>query len=549
MNRKAWRRSAAAVLLGIAGAFACRSKPAPVEEVYSTRMLGASYLQRNQLPQAESTFKRLIELAPDDPLGYANLGLTYLQSGRYDEAEKQLRRARELDPGSADIGLMQAKLALLEGKPADARAILEKLQRDSSNNARVLYAFAELDAQRSDSAALARRAKALQNVLAVAPANLAARLALVDVHVQRNEADSAVRQLEEIRRIPPEPPAEARVYLDSTLRLLRAQKVADARGPLSRLTSVMETTKPYQASREDVRWADGPVPGRPVLTFKPADLITLRGIRTRATIDSVQFTDVTDISGLLETERHDNPNIDAPAAAGAPVALAMGDIDGDGTDDLFVSVWSPEQRKSVIHLFRVRGGFVREATANSGISLPDGATFATFADYDNDGWLDLFAIDGGGRGHLFRNRGNGTFEDVTSKAGIGDVHRARKGVFVDLDHDGDLDLLLIGNGQRTVYRNNLDGTFTDATAAFGLAGAGDARDVEFGDFDGDGRIDVIIAEANGSNALLHNGGAQHFSDVTAGSGLTSSGSGAVAVGDYNNDGYLDLFFPAANGGD
>jgi len=546
---KVWRWSGSALGLALAAVSACKPKPVSVEELYSTRMLGSSYLQRNQLPQAESTFKKLIQLAPDDPLGYANLGLTYLQSGRYEASEKQLRRARELDPGSTDIGLMQAKLASLQGKPAEARTILENLQRDSANNARVLYAFAELDAGSTDSAGLARRENALQNVLAVSPANLAVRLELLDVEVQRNEPDSAVRQLEEIRRIPPEPPAQARIYLDSTMQLLRAQKLADARRPLARLTSVMETTKPYQASREEVKWAEGPVPGRPVLTFNPTYLISLRGIRTRAAIDSVQFVDVTDNAGLLDIERRDNSSTDAGGAAASPVALAVGDVDGDGTDDLFLSVWSPAQKKSVVHLFRVRGGFARDATGASGISLPEGATFATFADYDNDGWLDLFAIGGDGRGHLLHNRGNGTFEDVTSKAGVGDVHGARKGVFVDLDHDGDLDLLLIGKGQRTVYRNNLDGTFTDATAAFGLAGVGDMRDVAFADFDGDGRIDVVVANADGPDALLHNGGAQRFGDVAAASGLTSSRSGAVAVGDYNNDGYLDLFFAGANDGD
>ena len=119
---------------------------------------------------------------------------------------------------------------------------------------------------------------------------------------------------------------------------------------------------------------------------------------------------------------------------------------------------------------------------------------------------------------------------------------ARKALFVDLDHDGDLDLLLVGTGRRTVYRNNLDGTFTEATAGFGLAGGADARDAVFGDFDGDGRIDVFVTSARGSDALLHNGGAQRFSDVTATSGLSSNGgSGAAAVGDYNNDGFLDLF--------
>jgi hypothetical protein len=159
-------------------------------------------------------------------------------------------------------------------------------------------------------------------------------------------------------------------------------------------------------------------------------------------------------------------------------------------------------------------------------------------------------IGGEGRGHLFRNRGNGTFEDVTAKAGVADVKGARKAVFVDLDHDGDLDLFLAGNGPRTVYRNNLDGTFTDATTTFGLGGSGDARDVVFADFDGDGRTDVFVTNEHGSDILFHNGGAQHFSDVTTASGLaTSGGSAAAAVGDYNSDGFLDLFVAGANGGE
>ncbi|HKW11227.1 MAG TPA: FG-GAP-like repeat-containing protein [Gemmatimonadaceae bacterium] len=549
MNRTRWvfrtRRLVAA--LAIANT-ACRSKPAPVEELYSTRMLGMSYLQRNQLVQAESAFKKLVQLAPDDPLGYANLGLTYLQAGRYPDAEKQLLRARELDPSSTDIALMLAKLDQLQGRPADARAILERVQRDSTNNARVLYALAELEGQPgADSvAALARREQRLNDVLKVAPANLAVRLELLDVHARRGEADSAVRQLEEVRRIPPEPPAEARVYLDSAMQLLRANKLADARGPLDRLTRVMETTKPYQASREEVKWAEGPVPGRPVLTFNPTYLISLRGARPHASVDSVRFVDMTDNSGLRDVERVTGGST-APTAP-VPVALAVGDVDGDGTDDLFLSVASQGKREP--HLLRVRGGFVRDVTAASGISLPNGAAFATFADYDNDGWLDLFVIGGEGKGHLFRNRGNGTFEEVTAKAGIGEVRGARKGVFVDLDHDGDLDLLLVGNGERTVYRNNLDGTFTEVTASFGLAGMSDARDVAFGDFDGDGRIDVVIANANGSVSLFHNGGAQRFSDATAASGLSAAtGAGAIAIGDYNNDGFLDLFVANAQGGE
>ncbi|HET9010811.1 MAG TPA: CRTAC1 family protein, partial [Gemmatimonadaceae bacterium] len=200
-------------------------------------------------------------------------------------------------------------------------------------------------------------------------------------------------------------------------------------------------------------------------------------------------------------------------------------------------------------LFGMQGGFARDITSRSGIALPGGSAYATFADVDNDGWLDLFVIGGEGKGHLLHNRGDGGFEEVTPKAGLDDVRGARKALFVDLDHDGDLDLLLVGGSQRTVYRNNLDGTFTESTDAFGLGGGG-AYDAAFGDFDGDGRIDLVMTDVKGGVAMFHNGGAQRFSDVTATSGLRGSGgTGAVAVGDYDNDGRLDVLATSRTGGE
>jgi tetratricopeptide (TPR) repeat protein len=510
---------------------ACRgAERASVEDLYTTRMLGLSYLQRNQLPEAEAEFKKLTKLAPDDPLGYANLGLTYLQAGRYAEAEKELKRARELDPASTEVGLALAKLFSLTGRTSEARTTLEKLRRDTTNNAHVLYALAELEGQQRDAASAGRREDRLRDVLAIAPANLVARLDLIDALARRGQADSVIRHLEELRQIPPEMPKEARTYLDSTIQLLRAQTTPESRKTLDRFFGLMEVTAPYQASLEEVKWTEGPIAGRPVLTFAPRDFISMRGVRDKATLDLAKFTDATSDAGLA-----------APTGLPAgPVALATGDVDGDGTDDLFVS-------KS---LYRFQGGFAQDVSQRSGIALPQSAAFATFADYDNDGWLDLFAIDAEGHGHLFRNNGKGVFADVTAKARAADVRGARKALFVDLDHDGDLDMLLIGSGQRTLLRNNGDGTFTEATASFGLAGSGDARDAVFGDFDGDGRTDVFITNANGGDILLHNDGVQGFRDVTAMSGLaTKGGSGVAAAADYNNDGFLDLLVASANGGE
>ena len=541
LTRTAWRAAAGVVLAAVSlAAFACRRERASVEELYTTRMLGVSYLQRNQLQEAESEFLKLTKLAPDDPLGFANLGLVYLQGGRYAEAEKQLDRARDLDPSNVDVGLALARLYSLTNRPSDARELLETLRGGSPRNAHVLYSLAELDSAQNDPTVARRYRDALRAVLAVAPANLAVRLDLVDAFARGGESDSAVKYLEEIRRIPPEPPPVARASLDSTIQLLRAGNAAGTRSTLDRLLGLLEVTSPYQASLDEVRSPQAPLPGRPILTFVPKSFVTLHGVRTSATVDSTQFIDATADAGVLV------PTGATGTAASAPGAIAVGDVDGDGTDDLFVSMTSGAGAPEV-HLYRVRAGGVRDATANAGITLPRGALFATFADADNDGWLDLFVIDGDGRGHLFRNGGTGTFTDVTAKAGLGELRGARSAVFVDVDHDGDLDLILLGGAQRAVYRNNLDGTFTESAAALGLAGPAAASAV-FADFDDDGRIDLFLASPSGGT-LLHNGGAQRFADATAASGLASAAGTTAAVADYDGDGRLDLFVGGAPNGE
>ena len=533
------RRRLAALALTItllAVGSSCRQEHASVEELYTTRMLGLSFLQRNQLAEAESSFKKLTKLAPDDPLGYANLGLTYLQAGRLDEAEKELRRARELDPKNAEIGLALAKVYSLTKRTQDARQLLETLRRDSTENLHVAYALAELEASQHDNASMQRYMDRLRDVLAASPANIAVRTQLLRALVQTGQADSAVSELEQIRRIPPELPREARIYLDSAIQLLRAGQTPSAQSVLDRFVRTVEVTAPYQAALEDVKWTEGPIAGRPVLTFAPKYFVSLNRVREKATVDRAKFVDATDEAGLGSAQ-----SAGGNAASAPSTALAVGDVDGDGIDDLFTA---GAGAGGAAHLYRVQGGFVRDASAQSGVALARGARFAAFVDYDNDGWLDLFAIGGDDRGHLFHNRGNGTFEDVTGRAGIADVRGATKGTFVDLDHDGDLDLVLVGGAQLTVYRNNLDGTFSEATANFRLNNVS-ATDIGFADFDGDGRTDLVVVGPSGSK-LFHNGGPQRFSEVVSSAGLAGVRGSMVAVADYNNDGFVDVF--AAGGG-
>src|SRR5438876_3716647 len=505
-----------ASMLLVAG-IGCREKPIDQGALITARTVGLEHLQRGRLPEAEQEFRNVIALAPRDPLGYANLGLTYLRAGRYADADVQLQRARRLDPKNADIALITAKLYSLTGRPAEARQVPAEIPPPP--DARVLYALAELERQSSDSA----YAERLRQVLERSPANLAVRLKLADVLLKLGKRDSTIRYLEDVRRLRPEPPREATPHLEAALQALRTGRLADGRTALDRFLRLIEVTAPYQASLAQVDGIEGPLAGRPVLAFSPQSLITMRGIAPAPTSGQVRFTDVTGESGL-------------PELGGPLTALAFGDYDGDGEDNLLVAT------RGGVRLYAVHGGFVADVSAKMPLPLPAGvgAIAATFADYDNDGWLDVFAIGTDGHGYLLHNREGKRFEDVTAAAGVREVAGARKPLFVDLDHDGDLDLLLVGGGSLGVYRNNLDGTFTIIPNADGIVQGG--TDAAVADWDDDGRTDVLVTSATGADGLFHNdgggaGGARGFTRTAD----TIHGQGPVAMGDYDNDGAIDIF--------
>ena len=499
------------VIVLLLSAVACREKPIDQGALITARTIGLDDLQRGRLAEAEQEFRTVIALAPRDPLGYANLGLTYLRGARYGEAESQLDRARSLDAKNPDIALISAKLYSLTGRPADASRVLGAIPPDG----RVLFALAELEREHGDSAYADR----LRQVLDRVPANRAVRLTLAAALLRLGQTDSTIRYLEEVRRLRPEPPREAKPYLEAALQALRggAGRLPDARAALDRFLKITEVTAPYQAALAEVDGIEGPLVGRPVLAFSPQSLITMRGIASGPTAGKIHFTDVTGEAGF-------------PDLGAAPTALAVGDYDGDGEDNLLLAAPASPAR-----LYAVHGGFVADVSANMPLPLPAGVVFATFVDYDNDGWPDLFAIGGNGQGYLLHNREGKRFDDVTAAAGVRDVHGARRAMFVDLDHDGDLDLLLVGGNSLAAYRNNLDGTFTLFPNADGIVQGG--TDAAFADVDDDGRTDVFVTSATGADGLFHNDGVRGFTRTAD----TIRGTGPVAMGDYDNDGAVDIF--------
>jgi tetratricopeptide (TPR) repeat protein len=243
--------------------------------------------------------------------------------------------------------------------------------------------------------------------------------------------------------------------------------------------------------------------------------------------------------------------------------VIMEDFDGDGLLDLMVSGSGPHDQ---LRLFHNNGdGFFSDRTRDAGLTGETGGLNIVVTDYNNDGHPDVLVLRGGWWGQngkypmsLLRNNGNGTVDDVTEDAGLLSLHPTQTAAWADYDNDGWLDLYVGHEANTTenhpsqLFHNNRDGTFTEVAAPNGLSDMGFVKGVAWGDFNNDGRPDLYVSVKGKANRLFRNDGPGDpknprpdqwkFTDVTADTGVAEPiHSFATWFFDYDNDGWPDLF--------
>jgi cytochrome c-type biogenesis protein CcmH/NrfG len=527
----------------------CKSKAEKREQrstdLMTIKTLGLAYLEEFKLEDAEKEFLKFIDLSPEEKLGYANLGLTYLRMGKYPEAEKQLRRAIEIDSADPDIRLILATVYQMNDERERAIAELKEALAFAPAHVKVLYQISELYGAASDAESQKQREDYLVRLVEAAPANLVPRLNLTDIYIRKGEPDKALEQIEIIQKQFPEFPKEAIDFYNKTFKALRSGDMETAKTNFTIFHNYLKVTPPYQAGIMDLKGPGGSLIGFPLITL-PQQISTSNS-RDESLLDVLKYADATQSAGLdiinslPEGQYTEERNYTHVSSA---------DFDGDGDIDLYAGSYDPATSKYRHYLFKNEMGKFIEVSEQAGLNHSGRESGSIFADYNNDGFLDLYIVKEGGD-ILYRNNGDGTFKDVTAEAKIGTKKGGNKALFFDLDHDGDLDLYEMTSDKNLQFRNNADGTFTDQSEKMGQSKGGIiSRDAAFGDFDEDEDIDLVVVNENAGNIFYSNQRLGVFRDMTEEAGLKSEGgSTSVAAGDYNNDGFLDLFITSLNPGD
>src|SRR5216684_4478679 len=278
----------------------------------------------------------------------------------------------------------------------------------------------------------------------------------------------------------------------------------------------------------------------------------------------VVFTDITKQAGL-DKFRHRSGSPEKKSIIETPGSgVALIDYDNDGWLDIYLlngstipALKGKEVPPRAMLLHNNHDGTFTDVTEKAGVANERWGFGVVVGDYDRDGWPDIY-VSNFGKNRLYHNNHDGTFTDVSVRAGVSDPrgYYGLASAFVDVDDDGWLDLLVANDSvPKYLYRNKHDGTFEDISYLSGFALNDEGREqasmgIAVGDYNRDGRVDLYITNfSDDYNTLYRNEGDAAFADVSFRAGIATLTIPFLGWGtgflDYDNDGLLDIF--VANG--
>ena len=498
-----------------------------------------------------------------------NIGVALLEQFKYKEGAESFRRALKLDPR---LSVARVNLSIALYNVPDVAAALREAKAaadalPNSPHAHYMLGLIARGQNRTEDAVAA-----FQKVLQIDPRDVGANVNLGQVYMQQRKYPEAIGVF---RTAVEAEPYNVTATYNLALALLRTGQREEGQSVMQRFQVLRDSN--YGTVIGTNYLEEGQYAEALASTGAEPELVD-------AATPDVTFTDAT--GGLLAPSANTQGGagaLSSPIFGGrfkdaaelieaARAKLAGGvtlfDADSDGDLDLF------EVAASYQKLYRNDGGKLVDITEQSGLpktSLASIGIGAVAGDYDNDGKPDLFVLRHGGNA-LYHNDGSGRFTDATAAAGIPAYsYLSLATAFVDVDHDGDLDIFIAGfidtsktsagatspftfpndfaPAPNMLLRNNGSGKFTDVSAAARInSPAGRAVAVVPTDYDNRRDVDLLVVNYGEPPVLFSNLRDGSFRNVAANMGLGAGGRFvSAAAGDFNKDGYTDFFLGAADG--
>lgn len=505
-----------------------RSPAEIIAEAIHHQNLGLAYLEESHPNKAAEEFRALINLLPDEAIGYGNLAVAHLRLKNSEEAETWVKRGLEVQPMDSQLHFILSEIYQWQGKSEEAVAEMSEAMKLDPEDLGARYKLVRhYLGVRDDPEATKQAIAHLQTLRDQTPTNAVVRLKLAQALLQVEGIEEAKQVGAELAALFWDVEEDALKYLNQGLHLLEQGDSKGAKKFIRIFENIQKATPRYQ---QGIGELVTDILGHPIEAFRPGFKSRVKA-KLSPPID-VQFVDVSEeVLGTLPRR-------------GKPKKVFLIDTDHDGGLELFVLL-APDSEFYTSPPLDENGKVDRVSGLFAAAGHGDASAFA---DIDKDGDQDWFIlkneeetvveIDDGAYVYPLP-----TFYEIIEGGANAEL------LFVDYDHDGDLDKINITDNEIEVHRNNADNTFTDVTYQTFLPSVpSPGKDAAFGDFDDDGDTDLFVVNGNGGFTLYDNQRQGRMKAVTDETGIPQDQHfTSVAVGDYDNDGALDLFLATAVG--